>query len=135
MSPRKYAFQHMEFVKELKYKTMEDVTQSLADIRALFWFNTRKRQANLKQFLELQAQFPKQAVHPPVLLKRRTSNHETRITLVCMPDYTGSLWEPCCPTLSTFPIYTKFDIYHPGRKPALGLWWQEARAHITSQIK
>lgn len=132
MTPRKYAFQHMEFVTELKYKTLHDVTQALADIRALFWYNTRKRQANLKQFLELQAQFPKQAAHPSVLLKRRSTS-ETRVTLVCMPNYTGSLWKPC--SLDDFPSGTMFDIYCSRHKPTLCTHLEDARAAIARMNK
>lgn len=131
-SYRKYAFQYMQFIKELKYKTLADVNQSIVHIYELF--RGRKRDNNLQQFDQFQAQFPsilKKGISDVGYGKTAPSLSKCR---TYAETYAGGPHEPYLWTLGEVHLIElfkkKFDVYHMDSEPALGLCFEDARVHV-----
>jgi hypothetical protein len=137
----KHAFSCMEFVKELKYKTLGDVQQAVADIKEMFHDEPVLRDANLRQFLKLQLKFPS-------ILKKRVKKLRGRS--IVLEDINGVSLAPTCfqtcylpgsPFLEqpwtwvSDPWITKmeagWDIYHADHEPRLGLNTEDAKEYIN----
>lgn len=126
---RKHAFECICFMTELKYKTLEDVQQARTAITATF--KGAQRETNLKDFDELQAQFPS-------ILKKRVKRLRTKS--VVMEDVNhcdiprNAIVKPsgACRRLCVSHFvstntsyhrnkYAKYDIYHHDHEPAMGI--------------
>jgi len=138
----KRAFEYMQLVTELKYKTLEEVLQSRAAIAAAFQGSMRDK--NLADFDNLQAQFPS-------ILKRHVKKLRTKTVVLAdvnraairkkgiAKNWRGSYCE--CPWIldkSQWKTYSgpcaknKFDIYHCDREPAMAMRLRDAKAHVCS---
>lgn len=136
----KHAFEYMEFVTELKCKTLEQVEQATADIRRLFR-DPEKREANVVQFLYMQALLPsilkkriKTLRNRTVVLKDVNTVQKTVILITPRPGATKTYRTvQCNPTDWQYfgkPMRSclKVDVYHHEHEPALGLCPEDAQA-------
>jgi hypothetical protein len=127
---RKHAFECICFMTELKYNTLEDVQQARAAITATF--RGAQRETNLKDFDELQAQFPS-------ILKKRVKHLRTKSVVLedvnhcTVPRNAIVKQSRACRRLcvshfvSTNTSYphrnkdAKYDIYHHNHEPVMGI--------------
>lgn len=155
----KYAFQCMQFIGELQYKTLAQVKQSMADINVTF--HGPKRRLNLRQFDELQARFPSclklrvlgtpeadwgKSLAPSSAASRAVLEDLNRCDLAILMNYCGHGYVPCLPSDLDVPDgehqtlalpaaesdteCRMYDVYHWAHEPALGLCLQAAREYV-----
>jgi len=138
----KRAFEFMQLVSELKYKTLEEVKKSRAAITATFQGDQRAR--NLSDFDDIQAQFPSVLKKSVKKMRTRTVvfenvNRETiRKTAIAKIQLSRLCRYYNCPGIlnksqwKTMTPRRKFDIYHCDRVPATGLCLSAAKAYVQS---
>jgi hypothetical protein len=140
---KKHAFEHMEFVTELKYKTLEDVEQAMASIRDAFQDKPDLRDANLQQFQKMQQQFPS-------ILKKRTKclrNRRLVLEDVNNPRQTKPIvksYHSCYPRemvwyvgtyhdqlMHSWGTHVLVDVFHHDHEPQIGLSPKVADAYCV----
>jgi hypothetical protein len=136
----KHAFEYMELVTELKYKTLEQVEQAMADIKYMFRDQT-KRDANVAQFLYLQANLPSSLKKRVKTMRSRTvvlKNVNLGPEMVIVITHRPGAAKSCRTMRSGDPTAWEYigkplqecarvDVYHHEHEPVLGLCPKDAK--------
>lgn len=145
LSNKKYAFECIEFLKELKYKTLEEVKQSVNDIIEMTHDNTIGCPTNLDSFDKLQGRFPSVLKKRVRVLRNKTIvlennlNRET-IPVVFAMENKKTVGYRRISCENDFPNFlnancsknTSFDIYSCEHEPMMGLSHDEAKKNTQN---
>jgi hypothetical protein len=143
---KKYAFEHMEFLCELKYMTTDEVAQSVASMQQLLCRD--KRFVNLSQFFRLQSLYPsrlKQDLSETVtndLLPVSGPNTAGPIVVFTMPEIRDRVYvDMSSHTRRPFNwvqdgnVNVSADVYDAQHEPRIGLCIAEARALCNQYLQ